>query len=266
MRRGIYYKNRVVVVTFHDMTTSHASHWSMTPSAFQADLDALESNGFHVISNRQFIGWLQHRNSVPPNAVLLTFDDGYQSMYTEALPILLRHHMTGTFFVIVGRQDQHAPGFLSWGELKTMVHDGMTVASHTYNSHYLVNVIGSNKQFPVFDTPILVNGKKETEYQTYLRDYADFRRARDELQTRLGITVNEFAWPYGWGTDLARKAALAAGYSYIFTTFPSCVTPQTNREAIPRIDIGYSNTTPQQAIQDILRAAGAHVTVDGGKA
>ncbi len=253
LQPNVYYTNRVVIVTFHDMSSKLLSPWDMSAQLFNEDLSAIQANYFNVISNRRFIGWLNHQNSIPDNAVLLTFDDGYRSMYTHALPILLKHHMTGTFFDIVFRQDTNAPGFLSWGELEAMKQEGMTIACHTYNSHYEVPVNG--KETPVFDTPIVVDGKKETWNHYFKRDFLDFKKAKYELETHLGVPVTEFAWPYGWGTHAATLAAEEAGYRYLFTTASGDVTPRTDPLAIPRIDIGKPNITPSEAIQDILKAA-----------
>ncbi len=111
---------------------------------------------------------------------------------------------------------------------------------------------------PVFDTPIVVNGKKETAHQYFMRDYKDFFKAQYELQMHLGEYVNQFAYPYGWGTRTPLIALKEAGYHFIFTTSPGDVTQRTNPDAIPRIDIGYSSESPEQAIQDILWAAGVH--------
>jgi peptidoglycan/xylan/chitin deacetylase (PgdA/CDA1 family) len=55
-----------------------------------------------------------HRNTLPARALSLTFDDGYANNADVALPILLRHQLTATFFV--------ATGFLDGG---TMFNDGI---------------------------------------------------------------------------------------------------------------------------------------------
>ena len=110
---SVYYTNRVMVVSFHDMSLHLKSPWNMSPGLFAEDLQALQDHQFHVITNQQFINWLDHRGTVPDNAVLLTLDDGYQSMYTRALPMLLQHHMTATFFDIVHAPVVDFPGFMT---------------------------------------------------------------------------------------------------------------------------------------------------------
>jgi peptidoglycan/xylan/chitin deacetylase (PgdA/CDA1 family) len=53
---------------------------------------------FTVLPLGEAVTLLQAGN-LPPNALCITFDDGYADNYEVALPILLRHNMTATFFV-----------------------------------------------------------------------------------------------------------------------------------------------------------------------
>jgi peptidoglycan/xylan/chitin deacetylase (PgdA/CDA1 family) len=247
---GVFYENKVVIVTYHDITPNVYTKFVITPNQFSAQLDAFTANHFHVITNAQFINFLNGRGSVPPNAVLLTFDDGYQNMYTYALPVLLAHHMQGTFFVIVGSADHNDPEKLSWPEIKTMEQDGMAFGSHTYDSHYEVTVHG--RLDPVFNTPIVVNGHMETPSQYHTRVLTDFTKARVELSQALGHPVPEFAWPYGYGTWLSTAIAHEAGYRYLFTTANGAVGPGYNPSFIYRIDVGKSFVTPAEAVQAVI--------------
>ncbi|KPV43970.1 polysaccharide deacetylase family protein [Alicyclobacillus ferrooxydans] len=254
----IYYTNKVVVVTFHDISPDVYSKFVITPQVFSADLDAFHQH-FNVITNQQFISFLNGQGSVPPNAVLITLDDGYRDMYTYALPILVQHEMQGTFFDIVGTADHPLRNeFLTWGQIKTMVHDGMCFESHTYHEHY--EVIGQNGMLtPVFNTLMTVNGITETPQHYYNRVYGDFTKARVELSQQIGQPVREFAWPYGYGDWLSTSIARAAGYDYLFTTAPGYVTAGSNPIFIHRIDTGTTGITPSQAVQDIINTAQAYV-------
>lgn len=261
LNQNVYYSNRVVIVSFHDMSANLNSKFNMSPITFEQDLQALRSYHFNVISNQQYLGWLQHRTSVPANAVLLTFDDGYRSMYTRAFPILLKYHMPGTFFVITHAQDAMFPGFMTWPEVQAMARAGMAMESHTYDLHYLVNVHG--KLTPAFDTAYY-KGQWQTPKQYYARDYHDFLTARLQLQQHLHQPIYEIAWPYGYGNVMAYRAAYAAGYRYFFTTAAGVNAPWTTAWYIPRIDIGlYAN--PVQAINRILQVAGSPARINPAK-
>ncbi|MCL6454177.1 MAG: polysaccharide deacetylase family protein [Alicyclobacillus sp.] len=250
----VYYRNKVVVVTFHDISPRVYSSFVITPQQFDADLNAIHEH-FNVITNQQFINFLDHRGSVPPNAVLLTFDDGYRDMYTYALPALVQHEMQGTFFDIVGSMDSKIHGeFLKLYQIQQMAHDGMVFESHTYQSHYEVK--GPNgKLTPVFDTRIVVDGKLETPSQYYHRVYSDFVQARTELSRVTGHPVTEFAWPYGYGTPMATYIANKAGYQFLFTTNNGYVSPYSNHDYLHRIDIGRPYITPAEAVQAIIDTA-----------
>ncbi|MCL6454607.1 MAG: polysaccharide deacetylase family protein [Alicyclobacillus sp.] len=250
----IYYQDKVVVVTFHDISPRVYSPFVITPQQFSADLNAIHAH-FNVITNQQFIDFLNHRGTVPPNAVLLTFDDGYRDMYTYALPALVQHEMQGTFFDIVGSLDSKIHGeFLKPYQVQQMAHDGMVFESHTYQSHYEVKD-AAGQLTPVFDTRIVVDGKLETPAQYVHRVYTDFYKARTELSHLTGEPVTEFAWPYGYGTPIATYLANRAGYQYLFTTNNGYVTAYSNRDYLDRIDIGKPFITPAEAVQDIIDTA-----------
>ena len=46
---------------------------------------------------------------IPRNAFVLTFDDGYECVYTNAWPILKELQIPATIFVITGLLDTNAP-------------------------------------------------------------------------------------------------------------------------------------------------------------
>ncbi len=257
-----YYRNRVVIVTFHDIAPTVYSPYVITPLQFTEDLVAIKAR-FHVLTNHEFINFLDHEGTIPPNSVLLTFDDGYRDMYTYALPVLLSLHLQGTFFEIVGTADKQETEYLSWNQIKTMAHDGMVIESHTYDSHYQVRSSNGEME-PVFDTRIVANGKRETLSHYDTRVYNDFSRARKELEVNTGDAVTQFAWPFGWGTTESTYLAERAGYGYIYTTTNGYVAANTDHFEIPRIDIGKPGISPATALKLIIRFANIQENLGGG--
>lgn len=72
-----------------------------TPRSFDRQLATLKQY-FSVIGLEQLLAWLDRREPLPPNPVMITFDDGYLDNYEQALPILRRHGLKAVFFISSG--------------------------------------------------------------------------------------------------------------------------------------------------------------------
>jgi peptidoglycan/xylan/chitin deacetylase (PgdA/CDA1 family) len=72
-----------------------------TPEDFDAQMAYLRQN-FHPIGIDDVLRAHRERRSLPPDSVLVTFDDGYRDNYQIALPILQRHRIPAAFFVTTG--------------------------------------------------------------------------------------------------------------------------------------------------------------------
>ena len=72
---------------------------------------------------------------------MITFDDGYRSVYEEAFPVLERYGMCATVFLTVGEDEGKEPAsrlpslnghpMLSWSEIREMNSAAMGVGAHT---------------------------------------------------------------------------------------------------------------------------------------
>jgi peptidoglycan/xylan/chitin deacetylase (PgdA/CDA1 family) len=60
--------------------------------------------------------------------IRITFDDGNASDVTYALPALLRHGLTASFFIVAGRID--APGSVTSDGVRALVRSGMRIGAH----------------------------------------------------------------------------------------------------------------------------------------
>jgi peptidoglycan/xylan/chitin deacetylase (PgdA/CDA1 family) len=63
--------------------------------------------------------------------VSLTFDDGWQSQYTNGLPILNSYNVKGTFFLVSGFLN--TPNYLTTAQAKAIEQAGNEIGSHTVN-------------------------------------------------------------------------------------------------------------------------------------
>ena len=127
----------IAVLTYHHV--GHSKDWLyVSPDEFDSQLKFLQTSGFHILSVAEAADILAGKGKMPRQAVVITFDDGYEDNYLAALPVLEKNGVKATFFVVTGKMGQ--PGYLTWDQVREMKRRGMEIGSHTVN-HYTLNEI-----------------------------------------------------------------------------------------------------------------------------
>jgi peptidoglycan/xylan/chitin deacetylase (PgdA/CDA1 family) len=155
------------------------SQLAVTPAAFEAQMDYLARNGYHVIPLSSLLGFLERGEPVPRKSVVLTIDDGYRSTYEVAFPILRKYGFQATVFLysdFVG-----APDALTWPQMKEMEASG------------LVNIQPHSKTHANFATRL--PGESDAKYRDRMRSEVDTPIRL--IQERLAVPSLTFAFPYG---------------------------------------------------------------------
>lgn len=113
------------------ITPDKAYELNVPVEDFQQQLDYLQQEGYTTISIRDYLRAKKGLQELPAKPVILTFDDGYETNYTELLPILEARGLKATIFMVgndIGRER-----YLSWEQLKDMQQRGIEIGSHTAN-------------------------------------------------------------------------------------------------------------------------------------
>lgn len=219
---AIHYRDKVVVLMYHHIAESEAGEEvTITPERFRKHLQTLKDNYYQVISIEDYVRFVKEDKPVPPNAVVITFDDGYESFYTYAYPLLKQYHYTATNFVIVHYIDSHYPSlpFLTWNQLVQMKKDGFSFYSHTFDLHQKLK--GANGQLvPALANPIWLEGdnrlETQSEYRKRITD--DLVYANQLLQEKLGNQLNILCFPYGYYNKTVVEVGNDIGIDFFFTT------------------------------------------------
>lgn len=121
-------------------TTTAATTWQQYKSSFSLPTGATHFSVFMLLSSN---GWLQVDDyAITPYQpvgfnralVSLTFDDGWQSIYTAGLPILNKYGFTSTQYIISGKINT-GNGYMTTSQISALKASGSEIASHTV-SHY----------------------------------------------------------------------------------------------------------------------------------
>lgn len=86
---------------------------SATPKQFRQQVAWLKGN-YKPVRLCDVIGCIEAGLPLPPKAVVITFDDGYDDNYHVAFPILREFGVPATFFVSTGYIDSGAPYAYDW--------------------------------------------------------------------------------------------------------------------------------------------------------
>jgi biofilm PGA synthesis lipoprotein PgaB len=239
---GYHFNNQVAVLEYHHIDPV-ASEYTITPEAFEQQLEALQSDHYQIISMSDFIEFLKGRKVVPPDSVVLTFDDGYESFYKYTYPILQRQKMVATNFLIVKNLGTN-PGipFLTWDEIEEMNRQGFSFYSHTFNSHEFTND-PNGKELDALTGPIYLKdqNRMETKAEYEQRVKSDLALAEQTIQDKLGTQEHLFCFPHGRFNQNLIDLANQVGITYFFTGLDGLNTPGT--KLIKRINAGLPYVT-----------------------
>lgn len=125
------------ILCYHIVESPHDPRMEVSREAFHQQMRYLAMTGYNVIPLRELYDYVTgKRASLPKNAVVITFDDGWRSTYTEVFPEMKRYGFPFTIFIypaIIG-QTSHA---INWKQLKEMSDAGVDIESHSLSHPFL---------------------------------------------------------------------------------------------------------------------------------
>jgi len=223
----------VPILVYHVINTqpagSSANAALYVPSSdFSSQMQALEANGWHAVTLDQLEAyWSRGTPLGSGKPIVITFDNGYASQYTNALPVLKR---LGWVAVVNLQLTGLAPseGGLSDAQIRGLIAAGWELGTQGLDQTDLTTL----------DPAQLAN---------------DLTTARQMLQSSYGAHVNWFSYPSGDYNATVTAAVTAAGYVGATTVNPGWAAPQQDRFRLPRLPVT-AGTTPSQLLAEIAAA------------
>jgi peptidoglycan/xylan/chitin deacetylase (PgdA/CDA1 family) len=203
------------ILTYHSLDPS-GSVISVAPELFRRQMEWLASSAIPVVSLSRI------RES--PGAVALTFDDGFRSFVTAALPVLLEYRLPATVFIVSGccgrfnewgARGRSVPRLelMDWSEIRQAASANVEIGAHG----------ASHRNLARLDPEEVL---------------AELRTCREVLEDKVGVSVRALAYPYGASTPAVRELA-AREFPICCGTRLDFVTAQSDRADLPRLDAYY---------------------------
>jgi peptidoglycan/xylan/chitin deacetylase (PgdA/CDA1 family) len=208
---------------------------SVTPDRFAAHLSLLRALRCTTVTIARYVAYRRGAATLPPRAVVVTFDDGYMDNYEHALPALQRAGATATIFLVSERLgmtnawDAYEPQvpLLDAARVREMQRAGVDFQSHTATHARLTDVPPATA-------------------------LDELRRSRDSLEQLLGAPVETIAYPWGSHDDTVLRLAEDAGYAAGAIVRRRANFDRTPMLALRRIPV-YDHTPTAQLAWDLVR-------------
>lgn len=220
--------NEFTILSYHEISDKSEtldSTYAVTPSNFSEQVQWFIENGYHFIGVDDILKYRKEGKALPDKAVLMTFDDGYQSVYTHAFPIIKKYKipvviaLVGSWLQAKDKVDFSGhiiarEKFLSQKEIKEMVGSGLVeIASHTHSLHKGIQGNPQGNLEPAVRTRQWLCDKKtyedEKSYEKRIRK--DLLENNTFLERYTGQKPRVIVWPYGHYNVEVRKIAQRLG-------------------------------------------------------
>jgi peptidoglycan/xylan/chitin deacetylase (PgdA/CDA1 family) len=218
---------KVPIITYHAIGDVNSPLWT-TPKAFESHLSAFAKCGYRTITLTDLLNRLRLQEPLPENTIVLTFDDGYESVYKYARSRLQHYGFTATIFLVsdyCGQTNQWpsqpasvpVEALLSWEQVKELAAEGHEFGAHTRSHLSMTTVL-----------PEVAAGEMFSSQQ--------------QIQHHTGQEVKAFAYPYG-ATNSAITKLTEQYFAGAVVTKLGFVETESNPYLLNRIDSHYLTTT-----------------------
>src|SRR5512139_130523 len=219
---------KLTILSYHEIAEpgeALSPDYAVRPTMFVRQMDWLRNNGYHFVTVDDLLADEAGRRPLPEKAVLITFDDGYRSMYDHAWPVLKAWRIPAVVAVVGNWEDDRTTvnfdgkiipreKLMSWRDLRELADSGLVeIGSHSFDLHRGIPGNPQGSEEPAATTRQWLGAGKgyETEAAYRLRVESDLARAASDIKTHIGRAPRVIAWPYGRYNTIVRDAAIRRG-------------------------------------------------------
>lgn len=211
---------RVSVLGYHEFSEEKPNTaMRIKTNKFRKQMEALRDLGKPIITMEQFMNWKKGEGTLPPQSFLITIDDGWKSVYTDAFPVFKELNFPFTIFLYKKYVDGGGRA-LTTPMIQEMLDSGLcTIGSHSVTHPFPSKFKKAAK-------------KGEEAHLAFLNE--EFGTSKIFLEEKFKIEVPTYAYPGGYVTDTMFPVAKEHGYEFLFTVNPGMTRLTSDDLTLPR--------------------------------
>ena len=195
----------IPVLIYHEIATDGRppGETVIALDRFEEQMQHLARAGYQTLSIDELVAVMRRERPPPRKAVVLTFDDGWKNVL-NAVPVLQRHRMKASFWIITGAGIGNA--YLDWSDIERLAKNPrFEIGSHTVSHPW----DAKDNLVTWLATP--APGKDRAAVR------AELAVSKATLEAKTGRRIDYLAWPVGWYTEEMVQLARDVGYRALLT-------------------------------------------------
>ncbi len=199
----------IITIMYHRFEENKYPSTNIKIDAFKEHIKIIRENGIKFINPDNFEDEL--KNNKDERKLLLTIDDGYQSFYDNAWPILKKSRIP--FILFISTREVGKRGYMSWKNIKEIQeYDFVEIGNHSHTHDYLIDFT---------DQEIIKDLKESIEI----------------FNDRLGKNSIFFSYPFGEYSSSFKSIVTELGFKYAFGQHSGVADYTKNFFEMPRFPI-----------------------------
>lgn len=192
---------RVVILAYHNFDPVKKGSMTISTAKFEEQIRWLHDHDYTVIPLQELVDYLHGKTaSIPDKAVVITADDGRDTVYKYMWPIVRKYNIPVTLFIYPS-SISNASYAMTWDQLRELQATG------------LFDIQGHTLWHPNFKQE-----RKRLSEQAYTKFVQEqLINSKKILDKKLGINVSLIAWPHGIFDSFLEEQAKKAGYEMAFS-------------------------------------------------
>lgn len=197
-------KTRLPILAMHEVEAVPSGKYELSSAAFEYLLSTLKSYGYKTVSLADVLAYIDKGRALPAKPIIISMDDGYQDLYTNAFPLAKKYGFKFTVFLVTGligdneasrKQNEFDAGvrgiparpMLIWPEIQAMSKSGIEFQSHLWGHEIVTDL----------DAAEITQTLKQS---------------KSDIESKLGKACVFVAWPHDESSALAISLLAGAGY------------------------------------------------------
>ncbi len=210
-----------VVIMYHRFGESSYPSTNITIAQFEAHIEILKRGPYKVVPITELATALKAGRNLPDNTVVITIDDAYLSVYTEAWPRLKKANLPFAVFVSTDSVGRSGGRQMTWDQVRDMRDSGVYIGNHGSAHSHMAHADSA-------------------------KNVMEIQRAKQRLAAEFGVgetatatgDINSgpriFAYPYGEASTAVKDAIIEADFDIAFGQHSGAISRTSDRYYLPR--------------------------------